>query len=281
MKKALSVAFVLFLAVLTPQVWAQNFEAVAPTGQTLYYQLDNGGAILIGHGADISGALTIPDSVTYEGLAYPVTRIGSDCFNWCTGLTSVVIPSTVSIIYDGAFSSCQSMTSVTIAASVTQMGYAAFNDCPALTQVNYGGSLLQWMNIDFGWYGNPLVYGHHLYIDGQEVTNLVIPEGVTMIKPCVFHGMELGRVTIPSTVDSICDNAFRDCSGLARVYCSSLADWCRIGFANEFDNPIYYSRNLYVSSAGGAASRVMNTLTIPEGVTEIKPYAFFRLSQVL
>ncbi len=263
------------LSVLMPRAWAQNFESVSPTGQTLYYQLENGGAVLTGHYGDIGGALTVPDSVTYEGVAYPVTTISGWSFN-NTGITSLTVGASVSWIQEAAFQSCQSLTSVTLPATVTQVDYIAFNDCPALTQVNYGGTLVQWMAIDFGWYGNPLAYGHHLFIDGQEVTNLVIPEGVTIVKSNAFQGCTgLETVTFPSTLDSVGNSAFVDCSNLARVYCSSLADWCHIGFADEQSNPVYWSRKLYVGN-----SRVQNTLTIPEGVTEIKPYAFFRLSNV-
>ena len=234
------------------QAHAQNFEAVAPTGQTLYYHLDNGAAVVDGHAA-INGALEIPDSVTYEGVSYPVTRIG-----------------------EGVFSSATGMTAVTIPATVTQMDYIAFNECTALTRVDYGGTLAQWVSISFEWYGNPLIYAHHLYIDSQEVTSVVIPEGVSEIKRYAFHGFTgMETVTLPSTLDTVGEGAFNDCSSLARTYCTSLADWCGIGFANEQSNPLYWSRKLYVGN-----SRVVNTLVVPEGVTAVKPYAFFRLNNV-
>ncbi len=250
MKKVLSLVFVLMLMTLLPKATAQSFESVAPTGQTLTYYLDNGEAVLNGYTGTLSGALTIPSSVMYENVSYSVTRINS----W-------------------AFSSCSGMTSVTIPASITTIGYYAFGDCSGLTRANYGGTIDQWVAIDFEWYSNPLHFAQHLYIDNQEVVNLIIPEGVTTIKQYAFYGCTgLETVTFPSSLDSVGSEAFQNCSGLARVYCSSLVDWCNIAFTNGSANPVYYARKLYVGN-----TRVTN-LVIPQGVTAIKPYAFYRLS---
>ncbi len=250
MKKVLSLVFVLMLMTLLPKATAQSFESVAPTGQTLTYYLDNGEAVLNGYTGTLSGALTIPSSVMYENVSYSVTRINS----W-------------------AFSSCSGMTSVTIPASITTIGYYAFGDCSGLTRANYGGTIDQWVAIDFEWYSNPLHFAQHLYIDNQEVVNLVIPEGVTTIKQYAFYGCTgLETVTFPSSLDSVGSEAFQNCSGLARIYCSSLVDWCNIAFTNGSANPVYYARKLYVGN-----TRVTN-LVIPQGVTAIKPYAFYRLS---
>ena len=42
-----------------------------------------------------SGAVTIPETVTYNGKIYPVTSIGVAAFCYCSGLTSVTIPGSV------------------------------------------------------------------------------------------------------------------------------------------------------------------------------------------
>ena len=65
---------------------------------------------------------------------------------------------------------------------------------------------------------NPLSYSHHLYINGEEVTEVVIPDGVTSINYYAFSGCSgLTSVTIPSSVTSIRDNAFANCTGLSSV----------------------------------------------------------------
>ena len=40
-------------------------------------------------GSKPKGDLTIPESVTYGGISYPVTSIGSNAFDGCSGLTRI------------------------------------------------------------------------------------------------------------------------------------------------------------------------------------------------
>ena len=53
-----------------------------------------------------SGEVVIPESVEHEGVAYSVTSIGNSAFLFCSGLTSVTIPNSVTIIGYEAFYRC-------------------------------------------------------------------------------------------------------------------------------------------------------------------------------
>ena len=54
----------------------------------------------------LSGAINIPASVEYNRTTYPVTEIGKEAFRYCTGLTSVTIPNSVTSIGEKAFYNC-------------------------------------------------------------------------------------------------------------------------------------------------------------------------------
>ena len=79
--------------------------------------------------------------------------------------------------------------------------------------------LAAWYAIHFvGQISNPLVYAHHLYLNNKEITDLVIPEGVTTIGDYAFYNCSgLTSVTIPGSVTTIGDFAFYNCSGLTSV----------------------------------------------------------------
>ena len=62
---------------------------------------------------------------------------------------------------------------------------------------------------------NPLWNAHHLYIDGHEITDLVIPNSVNEIYRYAFSGCSsLTSVEIPNSVTKIGPSAFEGCSSL-------------------------------------------------------------------
>ena len=154
-------------------------------------------------------SVTIPNSVT---------SIGGCAFSRCSGLTSVTIPNSVTSIGDFAFSICSGLASVTIPNSVTSIGDCAFNSCDGLTSVHIS-DLVAWCNITFA--GIPfrnLSSTLHLYLNGTEVKDLVIPNNVTTIGDNAFSCFSgLTSVTIPNSVTSIGEAAFDGCSGLTSV----------------------------------------------------------------
>ena len=89
MKHRVFLAAVLLTALAFSQsAKAYDFYAVAPSGQTLYYNIVDSTAQVTCQNSSSThysynpptGDLTIPDSVTYHGTTYSVTSIGNSAF---------------------------------------------------------------------------------------------------------------------------------------------------------------------------------------------------------
>jgi len=80
---------------------------------------------------------------TLTGITMPnsVTSIGESAFMYCTKLTSVTIGNSVTKIGGVAFCGCNSLTSINIPNSVTSIGFLAFAGCTSLASVTIGSGV--------------------------------------------------------------------------------------------------------------------------------------------
>lgn len=79
-----------------------------------------------------TGHVTIPATVTYNGVTYTVTAIGEHAFQSCNTLESVTIPNTVTTIDSNAFYYCTGLISVSFSQSVSVIKSNAFYNCTSL-----------------------------------------------------------------------------------------------------------------------------------------------------
>ena len=240
--------------------------------------------------------LNIPDSVT---------NIAPCAFQDCCGITTVTIPQSVcasrlsSVFPDAyttvesvtiregvtdigasAFARCQGLRSVTIPESVTNIAADAFAGCTNLNAVNIQ-NLAAWCRLSFkSANANPLCYAKHLYLNGAEVTELIVPEGVTGIGEFAFAGYaNLTEVSIPDSVVNIASNAFQGCSGIRTVTLPQSV--CESQLPSVF--PASYSAieaitigesvtNIGASAFAGCLA--LTSVTIPDNVTSVAPDSF-------
>ena len=177
----------------------------------LTYTVSNGEITITDCESSVT-SVTIPSKIN----GYPVASIGYKAFSWCTSLTSISIPDSVTSIGSYAFSWCTSLTSVSIPDSVTSIGNYAFSGCTRLTSISIPDSVTS-IGVAAFWYCTSL-------------TSISIPDSVTSIGDSAFQECtSLTSVNIPNSVTSIGEGAFYVCSSLKNVYyCGTAEEWSSI-----------------------------------------------------
>jgi len=147
----------------------------------------------------------------------------------------------------------------------------------------YITNLKAWCNIlfkhedSFG-SSNPLSNGADLYLNGEKVEKLVIPDGVTEIKSYAFYNCKsIKEVTIPSSATSIGRGTFSSCTSLASI--EIPAGVTSIGYDAFSGCKSLASVEIgdSVTSMGGgvfAGCTSLVSIEIPAGVTSIGYEAF-------
>ena len=204
-------------------------------------------------------------------------------------VTDLVIPEGVNYIEGYSFYGCKSITSVTVPGTVRNIGAEAFAGCSNLEAVHIK-DLASWCGIKFYLeydrdncsYGkftsNPLYYAGKLYLNGEEVTDLVIPADVSHIPAGAFCNIKnLKTITIHPDVTLIGGEAFIGCENLQGIYISDIGSWCNIDFqiieddwgeSRSIASPLVYAKKLYLNN------KPVTDIVIPAGVENIPHHAF-------
>lgn len=233
-------------------------------------------------------SVTLPESVSSMGFAVfaycdalqevnlskSMSEIPGGTFYECTALEQIDLPEGVTTLGEIAFERASALNRVTIPRSLTSVGESAFKSCSALNRVDIA-DLGAWCGIEFAdQYANPLNLARHLYMGGEEVVDLVIPDGVQAIKDYAFYRCDgLTSLAMSDGLESIGANAFAYCKNLARATlgddvrtigekaftnCSSLAEFT---FGRQVDS-LQMQVFAYCSALTSITSRAMTPPTL-------------------
>lgn len=206
----------------------------------ILYEIDSEEAI-VKFARTVSGDVSIPSSVEFDGKSYNVTSIASFAFSGNTNVKSLVIPNSVRSIGDYSFYMCTGLTSIDIPGTVSTIGESSFMYC--------------------------------------NFSSVVIPDGVTTIGANAFYGCSsLTSVEIPQSVTSIGEGAFRDCSSL--IVIDLPEGLCRIedgtfSGCSELSSVEIPSSVTSIGASAFSGCHELQSICIPYGVCTIGRYAFY------
>ena len=238
-----------------------------------------------------------------------VTSIGDYAFYSCSSMKEVSIPNSVTNINYRSFMKCSGLDSINIPIGVTNISTQAFYECSGLESVNipntlrnvgksafykcyrcdvYITDLFAWCNIDFpDDSSNPLYGGdnrNYLFLNGNVIKDLTIPEGITSIKSYTFATCRLTSVNISNSVTSIGSYAFYNCSGLTSITIpnsvTSIGDDAFYGCSSLTSVTIPNS----VTSIGRGAffgCKSLTSVTIPNSVSSLGDYTFLTVKYAI
>ena len=232
----------------------------------------------------LTGSFTLPDGIA---------SIGNNCFEGCTGISTVTFGAGLSKIGDYAFSGCTGLTAITFGAwstdGETSLGDYAFNGCSSLQTVTFSStgpktfrSTKTGSNTSET---NKLKTRETYTFNGcANLSTIKLGEGLTAIPLSTFKGMlNLTTVNIPYSVTSIDANAFYGCTKLASVTFDETPEGTAavaITLAAGTQSVSVNSDYLYVDKFGVgyqgvfAGCTALKTIALPSRMTSIGANAF-------
>ncbi|MBE6678180.1 MAG: hypothetical protein E7597_05240 [Ruminococcaceae bacterium] len=292
-KLCVLLAFVLCISTIPLGALTASAEVLSGTyGDNITWSLDTETGVLT-----ISGTGEMKECTSYHdspwssnynikavNIAEGITSICNFAFSDCRYLESVSIPEGVISIGESAFYNCRLLESVSIPSSMERIDPGAFFHCFALSSV-YITDIAAWCGIEFiPSDSNPVINAQNLYLNGELLTELVIPDDVTVINDCAFINCDsIVSVTIPDSVTSIGASAFKNCSNLVDL---NMGDGVTIlkeyafSYCNGLESVnLSKSLNTVESFAFGVCEN-LTTVSLPLSTVEILAWGFWDCSNI-
>ena len=164
-----------------------------------------------------------------------VVTIGRDAFLDCYSLSKISIPDSVQEIGDQVFTCCSNLEIIEIGSGLQKTG-SLYEECYEIKHV-FIKDVAKYCSSDIDYPCNS--YGYNLYLNGGLIKELVIPEGVSVIKSCAFCACDsIEKVILPNSLSKIEQSAFTgDKEGfkLDVYYNGKEEEWSKVEIEDDND----------------------------------------------
>ena len=199
---------------------SRRVEAALLDTSQLEYERYSGEITILSCDPTVSGAVIIPESIA----GCPVTCIGTNAFDGCSGITEIQLPETIEYIYDSAFAGCINLQTINFPESLLYVPKSAFAE--TIGEVADGVRYFGTFALDAA----------------PDCVSISLREGTTIVAYDMFDNVTaLEEITIPDS-----------CRGSAKVPDSVKRLNLGAGIQYPLDWVPQYSPWYYFSQAGPA-----------------------------
>lgn len=184
----------------------------------------------------------VPNSI--NGIS--VTAIGSEAFDKCIGIKSIIVSEGIVEIQDGAFFGCTALEKVILPNSLVRLGSNGLN-------VSKG------------------------VFEKTGLKQIVLPDGLTYIAPKAFKWcQQLRTMQLPNSVVEICDESFFGCIALREVYLpNGLTSIGENAFSKTNLEEIYIPDGVQeIRNYTFYKCTRLKNVSLPDSIEKIADYAF-------
>ena len=262
-KKLLLLVLFQLLVSLGQRAYAYDFEV-----DGIYYNRNSDGTtVTVTYKEDYNHAqapysypsyISIPETVTYDGIDYEVTEIGYSAFTKCGGIVRITIPNSVKTINKFAFYDCWSLERISFGNGVITIDEGAFRDCTSLSNVEIPNSVTS--------------IGTQAFERCIGLRSLTIGTSVTYIGSSAFNGAHTNLSSIiVASANPIYDSR-ENCNAIIETESNKLLLGCKNTFIPDGvtsigERAFQYAFNDYTNQPSAS-------IVIPNSVSQIGANAF-------